>query len=589
MTTFPGPSGWIKNQDSDTLSTFVGGFNLDLTKNKTNVRVSPRMKIGTNDIANLGVAVGFERFNGGSGQNGIFTVAGDRVFSTSSTDASATFAESSGTGTSHSSDSADIMFFKAANLLVTTMQTTLQSHNGTSWSTVAGSPLVGGPVHMLTQYGLRGYVISDRKDIISFDTSMNTTATGNPNTFVLGALSSNNVGLTFSDILAAQSFIWLFTINGAVGQPGRVYTWDGATQNTPINGQGYILDSGGVWAAVLINDNPVIINTEGRLQMFNGGTFQDVPNGRLPFNKDKFLKNAFSSVNDRPIHPRGLKLFPGNKLRVLVNNVYEDGTIDEFFPAGEYEFDLDNKALGWYHINSPSLYASSVTDYGQQRVSRVGGLGYFKTPTGAGISLIGAQVYSDATNTKEIIATEETGDTVVKYGSIIYPKFYSSEITSTFQKAFVRLAKKLLTTGDEITLKYRTNEVDPTEVTITWVDTNTFTTTGDISAYVVGDEVEITQGEGGGKCAHISVISNNTGTYTVDLDSTFTGVTTNTAKARFQKWTKIGSFTDRTIQTFEGGIGTSSEWIQIKMCMQFTGKNEVHDLKIANTPNQKIQ
>jgi len=244
---------------------------------------------------------------------------------------------------------------------------------------------------------------------------------------------------------------------------------------------------------------------------------------------------------------------------------------------------------GWIHRTPISNYTSSVLAYGQNRVSRVGALYIAKDDSAAatanGTMLLGAQIYSDATTTKEIIAYDDSNDAVQKYGYIVTSKIYSQNIQEAWQKIYARF-KKLLDSGDSITIKYRVNDVAPTQATITWVDTDTFTTTTDVSAYVAGDEVEILQGDGAGKCAHISSISVNAGTYTVNLDDTFTGVTTNTAKARFQKWVKAGVCTDQTVKWYNYPLGVSDTWIQFKVCMQFTGKNELDDLILINEPQQ---
>lgn len=590
MMRIPGQSGWRKNQDSDAEGSFIGGMNLDLTTNKPHIRVSPRMKIGTDDIANLGVAVGFERFN--STAAGFWTVAGARVFKTTSEDASAAFVQDAQTGTptACSSDTSDIMFFRKASMLVVTTQADIYYNAGAgSWSDVTGTPLTSGTLHMMTQYGNRGYVTEEYKRIWSFNTSMVLESTpGNPNTFELDTYNSNNVGLFFSKIMGASNTIWLFTINAAVGQPARVFTWDGVTANTPTNSQGYILDSGGVWAAVLVNDTPYIINTEARLQVLSAQTFVDVPNGRLPFDTKKFLKNAFASVNTRPVHPNGLIIVPGNKLRVFINNIYEDGTIDEFSPSGIYEFDLNNTALGWYHINSPSLYVDSVTDWGQNRISRTGGMLYAKTPTGDGITLIGAQIYSDASSTKEIIATEDTDEVIQKAGYIVIPKIYSPNIEEAFQTLITR-HRKLLDSGDIIWVKYRTSEVDPVEATITWVDTTHFTTSTNISAYE-GYNVEVIQGKGSGKHSKITSVASNAGTYTATLQETYTGCTSGTAKARFQYWKESTNLADQTVQHFSAPILESTTWVEFLVAMQFTGKkDEIDDFILTNAPHKEAK
>ena len=586
MIKIPGQFGWRQNNESDRLGSIWSSFNLDLI-NEGKLRVSPRSKITTDDITNLGVAIGFERFNGEA--NGFYTVAGDRAFETASVDASVAFSASNG-ATTHSADTADIMFFVKANRLVTSMQTTLQSHNGGAggaWASVAGSPLVSGTVHMLAQYGNRGYVTDNYKTVISFDTSMNTTATGNPNTFSLGTLDTNNIGLRFSKILAGSDRIWLFTVNGALGRPCSTFAWNGATQDDPI--AEYVHEHGGVLAAILINNIPYVMTIEGFLESFNGGTFVKVSNSRLPIDKNKYLKNTFSALNDRWIHPNGLISVENRKLNILINNEYQDGTIEERMPSGVWEFDLDNTERGWYHKLSLSLYTSSITDYGQNRVSRVGGLFFAKTEDGDGTLLMGAQLFSDATATKEVIETDDTADAVQKYGYVVTPKIYSNEIEDVWQ-ALIARHRKLLDSSDKIIVKYRVSDVASAEATVTWSDTDTFTSTdADFANYIAGDEVEVIQGTGSGKCAHISSISEAGGTYTVNLDETFTGAT-GTAKVRMQKWQKSISTSDQTVlwSKFPLTDLRASPWIQIKLCMQFTGKDEIDDLIITNKTHQNV-
>lgn len=576
------PNGkWVQRNRSDVFGSIWSSWNLDLTTNEGKLRVSPRGVITTDDITNLGVAIGFERFNGGSGNSGFYTVAGDRAFKNGAVDASVAFADGSG-ATTHSSDTADIMFFRKANRLVTSFQTSLQSNNATSWATVAGSPLVSGTVHMMCEYGNKGYVTDNYKTVISFDTSMNTTTAGNPNTFSLGALSLDNIGLMFTKLLAASDRIWLFTLSAAIGQPCSTFAWDGATQDDPM--AEYVHEHGGVLAATLIHDVPYVMTVEGFLEVFNGGTFAKVPNSRLPVNPTKFLKNSFSGANDRWIHPNGMISIENRKINILINNEYHDGTFEENLPAGVWEFDLDDTSRGWYHKLPLSLYASTVTDFGQSRVSRVGGLYYAKTPTGNGTLLMGAQLYSDATATKEVIETNNTADTIQKFGYVVTTKIPSQNLEDEWQSLYVR-CKKLLASTDAIIAKYRTSEVVPTEATITWTSTTTCTTTTDVSAFV-GYEMEVLQGKGGGKCSKITSAVNNAGTYTITLQETFTGASSGTAKARFQYWIEIGKLTNQALKFFQAAIGVPDTWIQFKLCMQFTGIDEVEDLLLENKKHQ---
>ncbi|MBX4188173.1 MAG: hypothetical protein KW793_03500, partial [Candidatus Doudnabacteria bacterium] len=150
--------------------------------------------------------------------------------------------------------------------------------------------------------------------------------------------------------------------------------------------------------------------------------------------------------------------------------------------------------------------------------------------------------------------------------------------------------KKFTSSSNKIVLKYRTSEQDSSEETITWTSTTTFTYSASSVSYAIGDEVEITQGVGGGLCAHITDI-HFTGSTTVQvtIDETFTNAT-GTGKARFQKWIKLlPTQTSTTAQNLETAIGKQSTWIQFKVFMIFKVADELEFLELVNKFNQPNQ
>jgi hypothetical protein len=87
-------------------------------------------------------------------------------------------------------------------------------------------------------------------------------------------------------------------------------------------------------------------------------------------------------------------------------------------------------------------------------------------------------------------------------------------------------------------------------------------------------------------------VVNNSGTYTVTVDETYTGASSQTAKARFQKWVKIGKVDSARglIKAWQQlPINNSNEnRIQIKCCMSFTGNGEFYGMIINSNTNVKI-
>lgn len=100
--------------------------------------------------------------------------------------------------------------------------------------------------------------------------------------------------------------------------------------------------------------------------------------------------------------------------------------------------------------------------------------------------------------------------------------------------------------------------------------------------------MEILQGTGSGACVHITDISENGGTYTVTVDTAVTGVTTGTAKARFQKWIKLFPVVTGQVRSWEQmSIGAPNTRIQIKGCMTFKGNDEFHKFVLVSNEDIK--
>ena len=184
------------------------------------------------------------------------------------------------------------------------------------------------------------------------------------------------------------------------------------------------------------------------------------------------------------------------------------------------------------------------------------------------------------------IFIEDTLDTTQKYGYFITSKQYSSQVEDIWQKVYT-VYEKLKTTTDKIILKYRTEEDEATEATISWVTTNSILSSDDLSNYERGDEIQVIQGSGSGKTAHISSITEAGGIYSILLDDTFPGAS-GTSKVLFSKWKKLGEFDSTNPKQWKALTlrdENHSPYVQIKVCMQFTGKNSVRKIRIVSNTN----
>lgn len=598
MIKLPPQTGWTQPNINDISGSLWSSMGINLTEEPGIIRISGRSITTTDNITDLGVPVAFQVFTDVNGAvQYAWTIAGSYVFRMNVANGYQTsFAKDAATAspTVCSSDVSDLFAYGKTHMFATVSNDIyLFTASSGQWTDYTGTPLTSQYPHMGCTYAGRAYIVDEGTKIKSLTSALNDLTTSGSN--FLDLTNKHYPVTLITTIKAVSDGIWIFTINQ---QKNGCYAfkWDGNTATDP--NRAYILpDTSGILACVIKDDAPWVMDNNGSLRVFTNSTFAETKdlgfaNGRLPVKKTKFLKNPLSAVNDRWIHPNGMQIVDG-RINILVNNEYNDSgaTIEENLPSGIWEYD---PKIGWYHKMSMSLYVSSITDYGQNRVSRVGALyanKYDTTNASAnGIMLMGAQLFSNASSTKQVIAINDSNDTVIKAGYIVTPKISASadkfSVKDTFNKCFV-LHQKFLTANDKIVIKYRTVDVSPTEATITWVNATSFTSTADLSAYAVGDEVEITQGTGSGTCSHITAISAAAGTYTVVVEETHTGAT-GTAKARFQHWIKSGTIQD--IEDFdEVPIMAVGTWIQLKVWMSWTGPNEFSGMSIINSVNRKME
>lgn len=574
---------------------------MDFQSNVGVARVSPRLKVNrsTSDLANLGCPVAFSPFN-----TRLYTVAGSRIF-VSGGDGypNDTFAEdaSTGAGTDYDSNYSDLCQF--AGTLASTSPSKLRTLSGpggtwTERDTFSSTD----EVHKLCYFKKtdRLYYSQNETFINSMDVDF-VVADGGDYTLDWDDL------VAFVDMKASSNYIWIAgkreNLSGT--DMGVVWRWDGVSQQ--ISAEYKIAGTTGIYAIVIdtATDSPVVMGDNGVLYGFNGAGFSEL--GRLPFNKHlPYAGSAYlasSNKADRFIHPNGMAMSKNGTVLALINGKNNDnsGTQEENIPSGIWEWSKDN---GFVHRQSFSYdpITSSITDFGQNRVSRVGALAVLNVADDAsgrdGTLLAGATLFTNASSTTSVIAYDNSLDTIRKAGYMVFNWLTSQEIEDNWHCIWA-IYRRLLNETDKIVAKYRLEEESATEATITWVNTTSFTTTTDISAYAndatgfdgtYGGEVEILQGTGGGQCRHITDVSENGGTYTVTIDSAVTGVTTGTAKARFQKWIKLTPEISGQVNSYTNlPINRNSPRIQFKFYMEWTGENELHKLETYNTNHLDAQ
>ena len=596
MRKFPQNKIWRQNNLSDLYGDIWSSFNLDLTSELGKLKTTRTLAVArsvddgsANYVLNLGLATAFRYYNGVyyacTGND-----AGTGTISKGGASRNTAWGLDTSTDkpTTLSSRYSDMEVFNE-RLYVSLEGTTLARLDTATWLN-GGVAITGGVSsvpHMLCVYGDRLYVTADYAKINSMSTAeaFGATIGTTANTLDLGNLTSNSI--TF--MRAVSDGIWIGTVNRNGGK-GHVYKWDGSLVTGGL--ETFKLESSGAMAGIVKDDVLYIMDNDGRLLAYNGGTFVEID--RLPIKRGEYLFFPLGNYNNRWIHPNGMTLRDSSIL-ILVDNEYRGVTAswEENVPSGIWEW---TKETGLYHKYSLSYTndgSTTVRDYGQNYISIAGALNYIKSSSTSAVDngslLASAELFTDASTKDNMIFIDDLLDEVQKYGYFVTPKIFSDKIDDVWQKILLRIKK--LTSGDEIVLKYRTEDITPLDIAITtWSGSNSVRTSTSMTAYGSGDEIEFTQGEGSGKCFKILSTSDLGGGVTeIVLNGAFTGIDSS-GNARLQHWKQIGEpFTSTLADRIEKPLLNvkNSSWIQLKVCIQNTGNSYIYDALLINTTNQK--
>lgn len=591
--------GYLQTNRSNVAGTLWSTFGMDFQSNVGVARVAPRLRINTTSVTNQGTAVAFRYFDGRW-----FAICGTRVFKNTSESLLSPFVEDTSTGgvTTYTANQSDLEFFNGT--LCATSNEKLQSKVSNGSGTGAWTDrdlLTGDTMHKLCYFKKfnRLYYLNAFKTIRSIDTTWATATSGDyfldTSDYTYGYL---NTMVADDDSLwvGTKQVIPSNTLNPVAG--AVVFQWDGISAQPTAQ---YEINASGVMAMAFDNKRQLhIIDSNGSLLAFTGSGFEEV--GRLPLNR-QLLINSTSDFYNSFIHPNGLWFTRNNTFIALINNLVGDNgqTIVENLPSGIWEWSAETGFVHRQTATYNAIGSSTITDYGQNRVARVGALVepnfYSADANGKPTLLAGIDYYTNASTNTSGIFVDDPLNSIQKKGYMVTTWYDSNDIEDTWDK-FWGVYRRLLTATDSIDLKYRLTEEEPLEVSITWVDTTSFTTTTNVTAYsptatgfngTVGGEVEITQGTGGASIAHVTNIVNNAGTYTVTLDTPIIGVTTGTAKARFQKWVKIypAKPLDQVKSYAQWTIGGTDTRVQLKICFTFTGNGEFYKSIIISNEDIK--
>lgn len=186
-------------------------------------------------------------------------------------------------------------------------------------------------------------------------------------------------------------------------------------------------------------------------------------------------------------------------------------------------------------------------------------------------------------------------------GYVVTPKLESDKAEDKYQSLFIK--HDPLVNDDKIIVKYKTKvksnypkdscvTEDTASWMATWTDTDTFTTTLDLSDAEVGDEIEITAGVGSGHLSHISSLTNNAGTWTVNLTEAFPfAVSGDEFYFIIDNWTYLNEFNTDTPTNLDGysecGINVQGQFLQLKIEMRGVGVR-IKEIQVANQTHKGI-
>lgn len=575
-------------------------MSIDLQTNRGVMRVGSRLITNTNTTTEAlmtSMPIAFISF-----QDDFYTVAGGRIFKASADYPTASWSEDTGTGykTNYDDFESDLAVFDGKLWASNTDGWYTKTSAGGAWTQTTAVPGSG-----ITEYFRRTdrlYIVQTGDDIESIDDAGAFASSGDY-TISLTQATDNTITCLESN----TDSMWIGAFNNKdETRRAQIFRWDGVSAQVS---EIYNVKATEILGIVILDDVPFAFDNNGVLSKFTGSTFEEV--GRVPmFNGsgvNDFPKGSGTSFQDnRMMHFNGIIVTKSGNIQCLLNGMYENSVdgVSENLASGVWEWSPE---FGFYHKHALTYTprtTTTVTDWGQNRIAQVGAL--FNGDIGNdassrnGTILAGAAIFdTNAARTADEygIFYDDYRNLVEKKGYFVTTWFESLQIQDKWERLWSSY-RKFTEASDSVVLKYRTTEEAAALVDITWINTTSFTTTTDVSAYAPGitpfnadqgGEVEILQGIGGGLCAHITDISEAGGTYTVTIDEVATGATTTTGRARFQKWIKINPKQDQdTNQEFsQGAIGANSTRIQIKCCMTFTGTSK-ELTKLALVSNEDI-
>jgi len=332
---------------------------------------------------------------------------------------------------------------------------------------------------------------------------------------------------------------------------------------------------------------PYLVTDKGKIHTYNGRAF--VPVAQFPFANDEVSLAGLSlgDIDDdnlaRAIHPKGMRA-DGKSLLININtnnqlivdlaanpldddDIFENVVVNERSPSGIWEYNIETGVLS--HL--APLSNDSTTQAGFHRQQSSGPILITNNPYTR--FLTAGRVQSDRT---DVYAENPT---LTPSGYFITPEIQSD----TIQEAFADLVlHKDVLNAETVSIKFRTSKRTgiPKYGAANWTGDTTFVIEQVITLVEVGDLVEIIDGYGAGKMAHVTNIQTSVTTTTFTIDTAI-GSNGEVGQVRFLNFKQFN--TQDFNRYNSGGSQDVCTWIQFMVVLN----GDVTIRKIFNKGNAK--
>lgn len=396
---------------------------------------------------------------------------------------------------------------------------------------------------------------------------------------------------------------WILCIN-KYGGDGAIVEWDGFSQT--YNAIHKSLSQSPVFG-INYKEVPIVVNSKGLILEYTGGGFSPMfRNGQeisLPVREIPGTEMTGATADNPTISPRGITLGEDGLIYLMIKSASNDAS----YRQGAGIWCLNPITGRLYNKFSLGLYPKNGTHYGDQRISITGGLYSVPNRFSERNLLAGGTIRNDTSSSNIIgiwlLEQPSASSSPTGRGYFITQFIPSDEVQEFWDTLWIHF-KRFTTAGSGnsmIVAKAKgtrslvvgsTGDVLTATASLTSTTTFTVTLAAADDSIQVGDEVEFLAGASAGSLMHITTISGAHGALqTVTVDESMVSSSPATAIVLFDRWKKLGEISETNIQTKKLNIGIDSSYIQFKIQLRGTAREEtaVSDLIVTSKSSIKLE